>query len=129
MDTILISKCLLGAPCRYKGDGNFTLQVQALGFVHNIFAICPEQEAGLPTPREPCSVVRDGYDKVIGKETGREFTLEYQRGAEKVLEFCVTNKIKKAFLVSGSPSCGKSYGLTAKLLERHGIDVISVEAS
>jgi uncharacterized protein YbbK (DUF523 family) len=125
MEIILISKCLLGTPCRYKGEGNLNLQMQDLGLNHNILAICPEQEAGLSTPREPCDVVNG---RVIGRVTGNDLTDKFKAGAERVLDYCRKMGITRAYLVGNSPSCGKNYGLTAKLLERNGIEVIEVKS-
>ncbi len=122
-ETVLVSKCCAGEKCRYRHNGflrKFYLELQ--GEVKTVTA-CPEQLGGLPTPREGCSVIRG---RVKGRRTGRDYTREYQEGADKTLALCQKHGIKTAYLLKNSPSCGQGYGLTAKLLEANGIRVIPV---
>ncbi len=132
----LVSACLAGLNCRYNGSNCAHAQVQALVDKGKALPICPEQLAGLQTPREACEILTDsdGNRKVIGKN-GRDYTQIYQTGAERTLTLCKAFKIKKAILKSGSPSCGsgKIYdgtfscrlidgdGITASRLKQHGI--------
>jgi uncharacterized protein YbbK (DUF523 family) len=120
---VLVSKCCAGIPCRYKANGYLRGFLQKVGLEHDFIAICPEQLGGLPTPREGCSV-RGG--RVLGRQTGFDFTSQYEDGASKALEICRRNGITVAYLLKSSPSCGKAYGVTAKLLEANGIQVIPV---
>ena len=120
---VLISKCCAGIKCRYRHNGFFRQFLEALGEEQDFIAVCPEMKGGLPLPREGCSVVGR---KVIGRKTGTDFTEEYTEGAKHALSVCKKNGIKMAYLLSNSPSCGKGYGLTAKLLEKNGIEVIAV---
>jgi uncharacterized protein YbbK (DUF523 family) len=73
--------------------------------------------------REGCSV-KGG--RVVGRQTGFEFTPQYEDGARKALEICRRNGITVAYLLKSSPSCGKAYGVTARLLEANGIQMIPV---
>ena len=68
-----------------------------------------------------------------------DVTEEYQTGAQEVLKIAQKFNIKTAILKSKSPSCGKGKiydgtfsnkliegnGITAELLKKHGIKVIS----
>ncbi|HON45577.1 MAG: DUF523 domain-containing protein [Planctomycetes bacterium] len=69
---IFISTCLLKIPCRY--DGNIApvyFQDQELEKIlqnFHIIPICPEQMAGLPTPRIPIEIQGgDGFDVLKGE--------------------------------------------------------------
>ena len=53
MAVILVSNCLLGCTCRYKGDDCKNEQILALAKEHTIIGVCPEQMGGLSTPRDP----------------------------------------------------------------------------
>lgn len=120
---VLVSKCCVGIPCRYQGNGYLRGFLRKVGLEHDFIAVCPEQLGGLPTPREGCNV-RGG--RVLGRQTGFDFTEPYAEGARQALEICRRNEITTAYLLKNSPSCGKAYGLTAKLLEEHGIKVVPV---
>jgi uncharacterized protein YbbK (DUF523 family) len=129
----LVSKCCVGIECRYNQTGFFHKSLAALGKTEDYVAVCPEALGGLPTPREGCSVRQgkltpDGFNdgKVIGRQTGRDYTPFFTLGAEKTLEICKQLGVKKAYLLKKSPSCGKGYGLTARLLDRHNIEVIPI---
>ena len=50
---ILVSKCLLGENCRYCGDNCKNEHVLALKARYTLVGVCPEQDGGLPTPRQP----------------------------------------------------------------------------
>ena len=113
----------MGIPCRYNQNGCLKSKVKELALKHSVITICPEQDGGLPTPREGCSVIDD---KVIGRQTGKDFTTEYVYGAILALQTAKRNAVKKAYLLANSPSCGKGYGITAKLLEKNGIKVIKI---
>jgi uncharacterized protein YbbK (DUF523 family) len=122
---VLVSRCCTGIACRYRGNGSFRAVVrELLRKGEEIVTTCPEVDGGLPTPREGCDATRSG--RVFGRITGTEYTAEYQRGAELALQLCLDNGITRAYLLRGSPSCGKGYGLTAKLLEEHGIRVVPI---
>jgi uncharacterized protein YbbK (DUF523 family) len=123
MMMFLVSKCCAGIKCRYRHNGFFRKFLKEIGEKEDYIAVCPETLGGLKIPREGCSI--DGR-QVIGRKTGKPYTKEYIKGANKTLEICKKNGIKTAYLLKNSPSCGKGYGLTAKLLEKNGIEVIAV---
>ena len=100
---ILVSKCLLGYNCRYKGDNARCEKVIALQKEHNLIPVCPESEGGLQIPRDPGERVGD---KVISK-SGKDITKEYKKGAEIALKLAQANHIDYAIMKAKSPSCGK----------------------
>ena len=53
MDKLLVSACLLGAPCRYDGKSKPLAGIERLREMYELVPVCPEQEGGLPTPRTP----------------------------------------------------------------------------
>ncbi|MFP3869030.1 MAG: DUF523 domain-containing protein [Desulfobacteraceae bacterium] len=121
---VLVSKCCAGVKCRYNRKGFCRKIVTELGLTEDFIAVCPEVLGGLPTPREGCNVVNG--NRVKGRRTGKDFTEAYMVGARKTLEICRANGIRKAYLLANSPSCGKGYGITARLLEAQGIEVIPI---
>lgn len=137
----LISSCLVGVKCRYNGTSVLDAGLKQMIEEGKAIAVCPEVLGGLPTPREPCEIqVIAGVIKVVGK-SGTDYTQPFTQGAQKTLEICRAENITTAVLKSRSPSCGfgKIYdgcfkgalidgnGLTADLLSKNGIEVLSDE--
>lgn len=134
-EKILISACLIGLNCKYNGGNNENSKLVELMKEKDLIPICPEQLGGLKTPRASAERTQE---KVLTKE-GIDVTKEYQKGAEEVLNLAKKLNIKKAILKSRSPSCGideiydgtfshtliKRDGVTAELLKKNGIEVIS----
>ena len=59
MKRICVSACLLGVPCRWKGDSRpceEALRLAASGW--EVVPFCPEEAAGLGCPRPPIRLVR-----------------------------------------------------------------------
>ena len=135
MATILVSSCLLGCQCRYKGDGCKNDRIIELAKEHTLIAVCPEQAGGLPTPRAPAEII----DNKLINTDGRDVTAEYQKGAETTLWLATLNHVDFAILKAKSPSCGKGRiydgsftgrliegnGVTVTLLQQHGIPVFT----
>ena len=103
MAVIVVSNCLLGCECRYKGDGCKNDDILSLAKEHTLIGVCPEQMGGLSTPRDPSERVGD---KVISNK-GRDVTFEYKKGAASALLLAQLNKADFAILKAKSPSCGK----------------------
>ncbi|MBQ7389620.1 MAG: DUF523 domain-containing protein [Clostridia bacterium] len=134
MESILVSACLLGTPCRYDGKSKANPDVLALSESYNLIPVCPEVAGGLPTPRVPSERIGD---KVMMRD-GRDVTDNYRCGAQEALRLCRLHNIKIAILKERSPSCGKGEiydgsfsgvltardGVTAELLTKEGIRVI-----
>ena len=135
MAVILVSNCLLGCTCRYKGDDCKNEQILKLAENNTIIGVCPEQMGGLSTPRDPSEIVGD---KVISS-AGRDVTAEYMKGAQTALFLAQLNKVDFAILKAKSPSCGKGLiydgtftgnkipgnGVTVQLLTKHNIPVFT----
>lgn len=135
MEKILISACLVGDKVKYDGRSNYNEKVKLLLEKYELVPFCPEVEGGLTTPRKPSERVKDR----VKMEGGKDVTKNFQNGAELALNICLYLGIKIAVLKENSPSCGvnKIYdgsffhklidgqGITAELLKRKGIKVIS----
>ena len=104
MRPLLVSACLLGAPCRYDGRSVPLPEktLRALRDRYKLIPVCPESAGGLPTPRIPSE--RQG-DRVVNRE-GRDVTEEYRRGAALALTLAQRNGCAHALLKERSPSCG-----------------------
>lgn len=133
---ILVSRCLLGQPCRYDGKSKpvealLTLEQQG----HTLVPVCPEEDGGLPTPRPPAEIQEDG--RVVNR-AGVDVTAEYMAGAYHALKLARECGCTVAVLKEKSPSCGnrqvydgsfsgklvEGQGITARLLTEHGICVL-----
>ena len=133
MPVVLVSACLLGARCRYAGDGKRLGGLDALMRCAQIVPVCPEIYGGLPTPRAPAE--RRG-DRVINRD-GADVTAEFERGAQEALELAELFGARFALLKERSPSCGSGEiydgsfggvrvngdGVAAALLKAHGVEV------
>ncbi|MFT7485952.1 MAG: hypothetical protein ACI9F9_001804 [Candidatus Paceibacteria bacterium] len=143
---VLVSACLLGRECRYDGCHNQdqVLETDLLKRGEVPIPFCPEEEGGLPTPRpaawveaESAHAVLEGRDRIVTGE-GQDVTPAFMLGARAALDRCRELNVQRAYLKERSPSCGvqqthvngeltQGPGVTAALLEQHGIQVIGVE--
>ncbi|MGW6202746.1 DUF523 domain-containing protein [Streptomyces sp. NPDC055089] len=143
MGSVLVSACLRGVPCRFDGRGRDSAEMTAALGGRAPVAFCPEVAAGLPTPRRPAEIVGgDGHDVLDGRarvvdDTGHDVTDAFVDGARRALEAARRAGCTEALLTARSPSCGRGTvydgtfagelregdGVTAALLERHGIAV------
>ena len=134
MQTVLVSACLLGKPCRWHGRA-----VRPSGYVKKFLAehpdveivpVCPEELGGLPTPRPPVKVRKGrAYETCEEKAkrdevTGRDVTDNFQAGAEATMAIARKHGCRLAILFRTSPSCSKS-GFAGRLLAQNGIEIIS----
>jgi len=134
----LVSSCLAGVNCRYDGSNSENKYIAKLVKEGKAIAVCPEQLAGLSTPRLCCEIIIDenSNKRVISKD-GKDLTDNFINGAEKTLGIIKAAGISKAILQSRSPSCGcgliydgtfsgkliEGNGLVAELLMKNGIEV------
>jgi uncharacterized protein YbbK (DUF523 family) len=146
--SVLISACLTGAPVRYDGKSK-PLQAAALaGLAEHcmLIRLCPEMAGGFQVPRPPAEIenglsggdVLDGRARVV-ELGGRDVTSFFVTGAEAAVSTALEQHCRYALLIDGSPSCGSQMiydgafsgrkhagnGVTAALLERHGIEVFT----
>lgn len=133
----IVSRCLLGENCKYNGENNRCKDIIEFLKDKDYIGICPECLGGLKIPRVP-SEIRDG--RVFSKG-GKDVTDKFILGAEKALETAKKYGADCAILKQSSPSCGfgKIYdgsftgkkicgnGITAELLARNGIKIITEE--
>ncbi len=143
MQTILVSSCLLGLKTRYDGTDNYSQAVIDYIKENQLIPIpvCPEQLAGLSTPRPKCWFSRgDGVAVLSGEgllrnEQGKDVTQIFLRGAEECLKIALLTNCKLAVLQQRSPSCGSQQiylddkltygvGVTTALLQKHGLKVL-----
>lgn len=146
--TIMMSACLLGVNCNYKGGCSFDFTKDShlwsiLSSKYNIIPICPEQRGGLPTPRIPSELLNKASDIELGKgkivsKTGADVTANFVKGAVETLRLARLYSVQFAVLKSKSPSCGTKsvydgsfngilvdgQGYTAYLLNKAGIRTV-----
>ena len=133
---ILVSRCLLGEPCRYDGESRPAPGLEKLERAgHTLVPVCPEVLGGLPTPRPPAELQPDG--RVVNR-AGEDVTAAYWAGARLTLDLAREEGCALAVLKAKSPSCGSSQvydgsfsgalipgrGTAARLLAEAGIPVI-----
>lgn len=131
----ICSACLLGINCKYDGKSRKNKKVLKLLETNTLIPICPEQLAGLPTPREGTELKKG---KILTK-SGKDMTRIYFKGAKEALNIVKMFGIKDAILKQRSPSCGSGQvklldgsvaetdGITTAFLKKNGIKVISEE--
>ena len=126
---VLVSRCLLGIPCRYHGRkttpwgkpiGRPSL-ITRLRARYRIVDVCPECDSGMPTPRPPTRIVSGRWIC-----DGRDVTDRFRHGAEIALATALREGCQRAYLLRGSPACDREYGMCGQLLKKHGIKVIAV---
>ncbi len=134
---VLVSNCLLGINCRYKGDNCKNDKVIKFLKDKEVIGVCPESAGGLPIPRDPSEIVGN---KVLSK-SGKDVTAEYKKGAEFALKLAKENKVDLVIFKAKSPSCGHGIiydgtftgnkipgnGITTQLLLDNGFKVITEE--
>ncbi len=103
MKKILVSACLMGYDCRYKGDNCKNQRLLDLGKDSILIPVCPEQLGGLATPRLPGEITGG---KVLASD-GSDITEQYRRGADFALAVAKANNVDFCILKANSPSCGK----------------------
>jgi len=143
---ILVSACLLGLPTRYDGQAKRSQAVldylQHEGLLP--IPVCPEQLAGLSTPRDQTyfhsgdgHAVLSGEGQVVSP-SGSLMNAVFCRGARVTLQLARLTGCRKALLKERSPSCGvhqiyqgeqcmAGTGVTTAMLIENGIEVISEE--
>ena len=141
----LVSACLLGINCRWKGDSSTNDNVIRLAQLELLIPICPEQLGGLPTPRIRQEIENGDGESVLGGKSrvvnseGKDVTAQFLRGAEETLRIATMFGVREFIGKAGSPSCGcgsihdgsfsgkqiPGSGVTAALLHRNGIRLVS----
>lgn len=145
MIRVLVSSCLLGERVRYHGGDARSTDPRLARWLEEgrVVPVCPEVAAGLGVPRPPAEIlggdglaVLDGAARVVTEE-GEDLTAAFRRGAGEALDRAHAAGVRLAVFTDRSPSCGSievhdgtfsgstrpGAGVTAALLERHGIRV------
>ena len=137
MDKILVSACLLGEKCTYKGGDNAQSYLQELNAFYDLVPFCCEVEGGLSIPRLPSEIKGNS---VINAE-GKDVTHFFREGVYKASAIVSYLGIHLAILKENSPSCGSHHvydgtfkgrlvngqGLLARELTRIGVRVMNEE--
>lgn len=118
---ILVSACLLGINCKYKGGNNLNPGLMKFLDDHTVIPVCPELLGKRPVPREPVEIV----DGVVREKDGTSRDAEFRRGALEGLQIAQEQGIDLAILQSRSPSCGVNQiydgTFTGKRIAGHGV--------
>ena len=144
---ILVSACLLGQKVRYDGSDKDQRNalLNELIAQDRVVTICPEVAGGLSVPRLPAEIQNGAGHDVLNEQArvvdsaGQDVTAEFVSGAQQALALARQHDIRAAILKARSPSCGNAQiydgtfskrllegrGVTAALLERHGIKVFN----
>ena len=147
MIRVLVSACLLGERVRYNGAAALSANSWLAQWMSEgrIVPFCPEVAGGFGVPRPAAEIdghgggsVLDGHGLVL-TQAGADVTDGFLRGAHLALAAARAQNVRLAVLKDGSPSCASELihdgsfsgrrqsgqGVTAALLERHGIRVFS----
>lgn len=146
---LLISACLVGVPCQYNGrpapnalDPAWVAKLPCC-----LVPVCPEQLAGLPTPREPAEIQGgDGTDVLQGTasvrtQDGQDYTDRFRQAAETVLRIARVCRAEGMITQLRSPSCSSTgvydgsfshrlrpgMGVCAAHLRLHGLNLTDAE--
>jgi len=143
---IIVSACLLGQNCTYKGTNNQDDALCAALKDQELLAVCPEITGGLDLPRPPAEIldgqsgeaVLAGLARVCTSD-GQDVTAQYLSGARQALALAERYRPQAVILKENSPSCGSCFihngkfdgqliagsGVTAALLKAHGFAVFN----
>ena len=99
---ILVSACLLGRCCKYSGGSNRNESVMQTVAGHEVLALCPEELAGLGTPRTPIEIVKG---RLMDRD-GRDVDAVLRVGVARAVATALELGAELAILQSRSPTCG-----------------------
>lgn len=97
-----VSACLIGREVRYDGGHKLTDAVVVLGELMELVPICPEDEIGLGTPREPIHITSEG--RLVGVDSEIDHTDAMNSWAAQRL--ASLGDLDGYVLKARSPSCG-----------------------
>ena len=140
----LVSACLLGVKCNYKGDCSTKKRLEARLNDGDIVPFCPELLGGLSIPRDAAEIIQgDGHDVLkntayVQTVKGAPVTGEFVSGAYASLKLAKAVQPDEIILKSLSPSCGLGFiydgtfsdtlregdGVCAALLKKEGFNVV-----
>ncbi len=134
---ILVSACLLGRNCKYNGGNNYSEKVARFVEGREVLAVCPEELAGLGTPRIPIEIANG----VVMSKDGRCVDVAIRSAVAKLLAELPLQELSCAVLKSRSPTCGvrqvydgtfsgtlvDGMGVLAQALQDAGVKVLDAE--
>lgn len=144
---MLVSACLAGVECTYKGEGKTRRWAVDLVASGRAVLVCPEVAGGLPIPRPEAEIaggdgggVLDGAGRVVDSR-GADVTGAYLKGAAAAVAAARRSEARLAVLKARSPSCGcgsiydgtfsetlrPGDGVAAAALRREGLEIVSDE--
>jgi uncharacterized protein YbgA (DUF1722 family)/uncharacterized protein YbbK (DUF523 family) len=103
-----VSACLLGQPVRFDGGHKRNaFLTDTLARVVEWVPVCPEEEAGLGTPREAMRLVtRDGVQRLLAVRSERDLTDTLTEVVSARVRQLATLHLDGFVLKKDSPSCG-----------------------
>ena len=97
-----VSACLIGQPVRWDGTDKLIDHVAALAEHFELVAVCPEDEVGMGTPREPIRINR--RHRLVGVKSNTDHTDAMIAWASKRLD--ELGPLDGYVFKARSPSCG-----------------------
>lgn len=117
----VVSACLAGINCNYKGQGKPCKEVIELCKKGEALPLCPESLGELPVPREPSEIING---RVMSRD-GRDVTANFELGAQRAMAKALASGARIAIVKSKSPSCGYKQiydgSFNKKLCEGNGV--------
>ncbi len=99
-----VSACVIGREVRYDGGHKLTDAVIDLAEVVELVGVCPEDEVGMGTPREPIHI--DVRGRLVGVDSDTDHTAAMNAwAATRLTEL---SDLDGYILKARSPSCGLS---------------------
>ncbi len=137
MDKILVSACLIGDKCTYKGGDNAQAYLAELNEFYDLVPFCCEVEGGLSIPRLPSEI----RGNAVYDSEGKDVSSYFRNGVYKASSIVSFLDIRIAILNEISPSCGvhrihdgyfsgrlvEGQGYLARELIRLGVHVMNEE--
>lgn len=122
---VMVSRCFDGVPCRYHGRsvtrygkpcGRPSMMKKLRDTFDRVILICPEVDAGLPTPRPP--IFREGGRLICNEQ---DITERLERQTRKIVEEALRLGVTEAYLMKDSPTCDPSTGISGMALAAAGV--------
>lgn len=103
-----VSACLLGQEVRFDGGHKKEAFVyQVLRNYFELIGVCPEVEAGLPTPRESMTLRKSqGKIRLLGNKTEKDYTSLLSHFSQQKMQVLEDAGLSGYVLKKNSPSCG-----------------------
>ena len=118
---ILVSACLLGRNCKYNGGNNLSRDVIDFIGENQAVPVCPEELAGLGTPRIPIEI-KDGC---VIRRDGVSVDREIRGAVDEIIKNIEGQDIGLCILKSRSPTCGVKQiydgSFSGKLIDGQGV--------